>query len=46
MFLHSARLSLQHPISKKRLVFVAPLPSELSDCLPRAGIQWKTREPQ
>jgi 23S rRNA pseudouridine955/2504/2580 synthase len=46
MFLHSARLSLQHPISKKRLIFVAPLPGELSECLPRAGIQWKTREQQ
>ena len=42
MFLHSARLSLAHPVLKKRLVFVSPLPPELSDCLPRAGIQWKT----
>ena len=42
MSLHSLRLSLPHPISKKRLVLVSPLPSELSDALGRAGIQWKT----
>jgi 23S rRNA pseudouridine955/2504/2580 synthase len=42
MFLHSARLSLAHPLLKKRLVFVSPLPKELADCLPRAGIQLKT----
>jgi 23S rRNA pseudouridine955/2504/2580 synthase len=41
MFLHSARLSLAHPITKKRLVFTSPLPSELADALPRAGIQWR-----
>lgn len=42
MFLHSARLSLPHPITKKRLVFTSPLPKELVETLPRAGIQWKT----
>ena len=43
MFLHSTRLSLAHPITKKRLVFVSPLPKELEECLPRAGIQWSTK---
>jgi 23S rRNA pseudouridine955/2504/2580 synthase len=41
MFLHSARLSLAHPITKKRLAFVAPLPTELLDCLPRVQIHWR-----
>ena len=45
MFLHSLRLSLAHPVTRKRLVFIAPLPSELSEVLPRAGIQWKTPPP-
>ncbi len=45
MFLHSLRLSLPHPLSKKRLVLVAPLPKELVEVLPRAGIQWKTMPP-
>jgi 23S rRNA pseudouridine955/2504/2580 synthase len=43
MFLHSARLSLGHPILKKRLTFVSALPEELREALPRAGIQWKTQ---
>jgi 23S rRNA pseudouridine955/2504/2580 synthase len=43
MFLHSTRLSLAHPLTKKRLVFTAPLPDELAACLPRAGIQWRPR---
>ena len=43
MFLHSARLSLAYPITKKRLVFVSPQPQELGECLPRAGIQWTTK---
>ena len=42
MFLHSLRLSLPHPVAKKRLVLVAPLPDELEEALRRAGIQWKT----
>lgn len=42
MFLHSLRLSLPHPISKKRLVLLAPLPQELVEALSRAKIQWKT----
>lgn len=42
MFLHSTRLSLSHPITRKRLVFVSPLPPELQEVLPRAGIQWAT----
>jgi 23S rRNA pseudouridine955/2504/2580 synthase len=45
MFLHSARLSLAHPVTKKRLVFQSPLPQELQEVLPRAGIQWKTPPP-
>ena len=45
MFLHSLRLSLPHPLSQKRLVLVAPLPKELVEVLPRAGIQWKTMPP-
>ena len=43
MFLHSARLALAHPLTKKRLIFESPLPKELADCLPRAGIRWKTQ---
>jgi 23S rRNA pseudouridine955/2504/2580 synthase len=43
MFLHSARLALQHPLTKKRLIFESRLPSDLADCLPRAGIRWKTQ---
>src|SRR6202171_486222 len=43
MFLHSARLALAHPVTKKRLIFESPLSSELADCLPRAGIRWKTQ---
>jgi 23S rRNA pseudouridine955/2504/2580 synthase len=39
MFLHSLRLSLAHPITRKRLTLVAPLPKELAEVLPRAGIQ-------
>jgi len=42
MFLHSARLSLAHPVTKRRLVFDSPLPEELREALPKAGIQWKT----
>jgi 23S rRNA pseudouridine955/2504/2580 synthase len=42
MFLHSARLALAHPISGKRLAFVAPLPDELAEVLDRAGIRWKS----
>jgi len=42
MFLHSARLALAHPVTRKRLAFHAPLPKELAESLPRAGIQWKT----
>ena len=43
MFLHSARLSLSHPLTRKRLVFESPLPSDLAESLPRAGIRWKTQ---
>ncbi len=43
MFLHSARLALAHPVTGKRLAFEAPLPRELADCLPQAGIRWKTQ---
>src|SRR6266850_5759246 len=43
MFLHSARLALAHPLTKKRLIFETPLPQELADCLLRAGIRWKTQ---
>jgi hypothetical protein len=39
MFLHSHRLSLSHPITRKRLVLVSPLPRELAEVLPKAGIQ-------
>ncbi len=39
MFLHSQRLSLPHPITRKRLTFVSPLPDELLQALPKAGIQ-------
>ena len=41
MFLHSSRLALEHPITRKRLAFSAPLPDELSEALERAGIAWK-----
>jgi 23S rRNA pseudouridine955/2504/2580 synthase len=43
MFLHSARLALAHPLTKKRLAFVSPMPKDLAESLPRAGIQWKTQ---
>jgi 23S rRNA pseudouridine955/2504/2580 synthase len=43
MFLHSARLALAHPLTGKRLIFESPLPEDLADCLPRAGIRWKTQ---
>ncbi len=41
MFLHSARLSIAHPITGKRLVFLAPLPAELVEALPRLGITYQ-----
>lgn len=41
MFLHAMRLSLPHPLFRKRLLCVAPLPAELLGCLPRAGIEWQ-----
>jgi 23S rRNA pseudouridine955/2504/2580 synthase len=43
MFLHSAHLALPHPLTKKRLSLTSRLPSDLVDCLPRAGIRWKTQ---
>src|SRR5207237_2457882 len=45
MFLHSARLALAHPVTGKRLVFAAPLPPELLQALPRAGIGWSATRP-
>ena len=39
MFLHSTRLELAHPITRKRLVFVSPLPDELLQALKRAGVR-------
>jgi 23S rRNA pseudouridine955/2504/2580 synthase len=39
MFLHSTRLELAHPITRKRLVFASPLPDELAQALKRAGVQ-------
>ena len=41
MFLHSAFLSIAHPITGKRLQLESPLPEELCATLPRAGIAWK-----
>ena len=43
MFLHSARLSIAHPLTMKRLIFSAALPEDLVSCLPRAGITWRPR---
>jgi len=43
MFCTAPRLELAHPLTKKRLIFESPLPQELADCLPRAGIRWKTQ---
>ena len=43
MFLHSLQLSLAHPLTKKQLVFRAPLPAELEEVLPKAGIKWSPR---
>ena len=40
MFLHSSRLALSHPITGKRLAFDAPLPRDLAEVLPRAGVAW------
>lgn len=39
MFLHSTRLEIAHPLTRKRLVFVSELPEELQEVLPRAGIR-------
>ena len=41
MFLHSAQLTVHHPVTNKRLSLQAPLPAELAEVLPRAGISWK-----
>ena len=41
MFLHSAQLTLHHPVTNKKLTLLASLPEELADVLPRAGIAWK-----
>src|SRR5260370_40941563 len=46
MFLHSLRLSLPHPISKKRLVLVAPLPEGPGEVLPPPRIPLKHTPPQ
>jgi len=43
MFLHSTRLALAHPVTRKRLVFESTLPKDLAESLPRAGIHWKTQ---
>ena len=40
MFLHSSRLALPHPVGGKRLVFDAPLPRDLVEVLPKAGVAW------
>ncbi len=40
MFLHSLQLSIAHPMTKKQLIFRAPLPRELEEVLPKAGIKW------
>ncbi|MFL5310709.1 MAG: RluA family pseudouridine synthase [Myxococcales bacterium] len=45
MFLHSSRLALPHPVSGKRLVFDAPLPGELAEVLPKAGVAWSPTRP-
>jgi 23S rRNA pseudouridine955/2504/2580 synthase len=42
MFLHSSRLALAHPVTGKRLVFNAPLPGDLVEVLPKAGVAWPT----
>ena len=42
MFLHSTKLSLAHPLTRKYLTFVSNLPHELVEVLSRAGILWKT----
>jgi 23S rRNA pseudouridine955/2504/2580 synthase len=41
MFLHSAQLTLPHPVTNKRLSLHASLPAELAAVLPRAGIEWR-----
>jgi 23S rRNA pseudouridine955/2504/2580 synthase len=40
MFLHSAQLTLLHPVTNKRLSLHASLPADLAEVLPRAGIEW------
>ena len=45
MFLHSSRLALAHPVTGKRLVFNAPLPADLVEVLPRAGVAWSPTRP-
>jgi 23S rRNA pseudouridine955/2504/2580 synthase len=44
MFLHSSRLALAHPVTGKRLVFNAPLPGDLVEVLPKAGVAWPTTQ--
>ena len=41
MFLHSAQLTLHHPVTNKRLSLHAALPDELVAVLPKAGIGYK-----
>ena len=41
MFLHSAQLTLHHPVTNKRMTLQAPLPDELAAVLPRAGIDYQ-----
>lgn len=41
MFLHSARLAMRHPLSKKHLELSSPLPKELGEALARAGILYR-----
>jgi 23S rRNA pseudouridine955/2504/2580 synthase len=41
MFLHSASLQIAHPITGKRMHLESPLPTELLEVLPRAGITLK-----
>jgi 23S rRNA pseudouridine955/2504/2580 synthase len=36
MFLHAARIELDHPLTGQRLVLEAPLPEELAECLEQA----------
>lgn len=43
MFLHSARLGIEHPVTRQPMTFRAPVPTELGEMLDRLGITLPTK---